>query len=128
MGFSDVLRKLFSKEQLPRSLRQKDYSQGLLCTDCRDWVKVLFRLQKELRTIKQIIVRTFRNTEENNDTFEIKSNDSDIEQAAVKKRMKLARNLPDGSAEKYANKSNKRQKSSSKPLNETSEIKLVRRN
>ena len=50
--FSDVLAKLFSRERLPASLARKDYSQGLLCTDCRELVKNLFRLQLELKAVK----------------------------------------------------------------------------
>ena len=61
--FSDVLAKLFSKEDLPPSLAEKDHSQGLLCSHCQSLVTDLFRLQKELKTVKNVIVRIYRNSE-----------------------------------------------------------------
>jgi len=58
--FSEVLKKLFSKEKLPASLIEKDTSNGLLCTSCTDLVGDLFRLQHELRGVKNDIVSTFK--------------------------------------------------------------------
>ena len=56
---SDVLAKLFSRERLPASLTRKDYSQGLLCTNCKNLLKDLFRLQRELKNGKNEVVRIF---------------------------------------------------------------------
>jgi len=64
---SDVLSKLFSREQIPTCLARKDTSQGLLCTFCKYLVMDLFRLLKELKTVESIIVRTFKNSEDTDD-------------------------------------------------------------
>jgi len=61
--FSEVLTKLFNKEQLPASLLEKDFSKGLLCTSCTDIVGDLFRLQHELRGVKNEIVSTFKESQ-----------------------------------------------------------------
>jgi len=61
---SDVLSKLFSRKQIPACLARKDTSQGLLCTFCKYLVMDLIRLQKELKTVESIIVRTFKNSED----------------------------------------------------------------
>jgi len=58
--FSEVLNKLFNKEKLPASLIEKDISKGFLCTSCTDLVGDLFRLQHELRGVKNDIVSTFK--------------------------------------------------------------------
>jgi len=62
-SFSEVLRKLFNKEQLPKSLTNKDFSKGNLCTSCTDLVGDLFRLQHELRGVKNDIVNTFKKSQ-----------------------------------------------------------------
>merc|ERR1712013_555767 len=41
--------------------------QGLLCTFCKYLVMDLIRLQKELKTVESIIVRTFKNSEDTDD-------------------------------------------------------------
>lgn len=61
--FSEVLNKLFNKEKLPASLIEKDTSKGLLCTSCTDLVGDLFRLQHELRGVKNDIVSTFKKSQ-----------------------------------------------------------------
>merc|ERR1712106_579458 len=66
--FADVLTKLFSREQLPDSLAGKDYAQGWLCKTCKFLAGDLFRLQKELKTVKNVIVRIFKNSENKEDS------------------------------------------------------------
>ena len=78
--FSDVLSKLFSGEQLPASLAEKNYSQGLLCTYCTYLVSDLFRLQRELKTVKNVIVRTFKSSE-NKDVKGVSNESTDNETA-----------------------------------------------
>merc|ERR1711915_955737 len=58
--YAAVLDKLLSKEQLPDVLAAKDPSEGLLCPPCKDALKDLYRLQKELKTVKNIVIRTFK--------------------------------------------------------------------
>eukprot|EP00092_Neocalanus_flemingeri_P029705 GFUD01032252.1.p1 GENE.GFUD01032252.1~~GFUD01032252.1.p1 ORF type:complete len:727 (+),score=284.09 GFUD01032252.1:67-2247(+) len=58
--FSEVLKKLVNKEQLPASLTEKNFSKGLLCTGCTDLVGDVFRLQHELRGVKNEIVDAFK--------------------------------------------------------------------
>ena len=58
--FSDVLCKLFKKEQLPCKLSDKDLSSGVLCTLCKNSVLNLYRLQYELREAKNGIVNAYK--------------------------------------------------------------------
>ena len=66
-SFSDVLAKLFSREDLPIRLARRDTTRGLLCIYCKYLVMDLFRLQKELKTVKNVIMRTYKNSEERTD-------------------------------------------------------------
>merc|ERR1711892_952419 len=86
--YSAVLAKLFSRESLPARLARKDSSQGLMCTECRDMVKDLYRLQRELRTVKQAILRTFRDSDEGGTS----SDESDAEVYSLEKKIKRTRN------------------------------------
>jgi len=63
LTFSDLIGKLLRKEKLPHSLANKDCSHGLLCSNCRDLLKEVYRLQHELKRLKNVIVTTFKSTE-----------------------------------------------------------------
>merc|ERR1712106_1167515 len=85
--YSAVLGKIFSKESLPPRLARRDSSQGLLCTECRDMVKDLYRLQRELRSVKQAIISTFRDSDEGATS----SDESDAEVVSVRKQINPTR-------------------------------------
>jgi len=63
--FNEVLTKLFHKEKLPQSLITRVPANGILCAKCSDLVSELFRLQHELRGVKNDIVNTFTAAQEN---------------------------------------------------------------
>jgi len=91
--FTDVLRKLFKKEQLPAQLTKKDFSTGLLCSGCKDLVDELFRLQHELRGVKNEIVDTFkRSVKSKKKNKEEKPLEVKPEEAPVKKKEKKKEN------------------------------------
>jgi len=71
--FSEVLTKLFHKEKLPASLTENVASSGLLCTSCTDLVGDLFRLQHELRGVKNDIVGTFKKAQKSEKKKEVKT-------------------------------------------------------
>ena len=56
--FSDILCKLFKNEKLPLVLTDKDFTNGMLCSGCKDKVDNLYKLQYELREVKNKIVNT----------------------------------------------------------------------
>ena len=58
--FADVLAKLFKKEQLPYKISEEDLSSGVLSGQCKESVLKLFRLQQELRDVKNGIVSTYQ--------------------------------------------------------------------
>ena len=58
--FSDILCKLFKKEKLPLVLTDKDFTTGKLCSVCKEKVDNLYKLQYELREVKNKIVSTLR--------------------------------------------------------------------
>ena len=82
--YSDVLAKLLSNE----TSRRRDCNKGLLCTICKDLVKELYRLQRELRGVKNKILGIFRNS----DVADISPPVSEAEVVSVKTaQQRLAR-------------------------------------
>ena len=62
---------MFHKEKMTAVLSGEEASAGVLCSSCTDLVGDLFRLQHELRGVKNDIVNTFKNalkTEHNEET------------------------------------------------------------
>ena len=90
--FSAVLGKLFRKEQLGQGLGEEDFSTGTLCTPCKDSVINLFRLQQELREVKNGVVSTYLNS--------LKSCKGKVEQEEEKaSKEKSKKRTPDDNAE-----------------------------
>ena len=80
--YSDVLTKLFLREELPQSLAEKDFSSGFVCICCKYLVEELYRLQYQLRGLKNQIVSLFKKSQfiEAEDASETKD-DKDSEDA-----------------------------------------------
>merc|ERR1711936_596219 len=89
--YTEVLSKLFAKEQLPPSLTDKDFSKGLLCTSCTDLVGDLFRLQHELRGVKNEIVDTFKESQKVEKKTIRESIDSETKAAEKTSKKKTAK-------------------------------------
>ena len=106
--FSDVLKKLFKKEQLPPKLTEKDFSKGLLCSGCKHMVDDLFRLQYELRDVKNEIVSTFKRSQKSEkkkkETVESGINGNVSEEAAHEKKESKAKENKKQEKEKEKNK------------------------
>ena len=78
--FSDVLCKLFKKEKLPLVLNDKDFTNGMLCSRCKDKVDNLYKLQYELREVKNEIVNIFWKSQKTKN-----ENENVSDKASVKK-------------------------------------------
>ena len=48
----------------------------MLCSYCKDLVRDMFRLQREIKTVRNVIVRTFKNSENNDVDEELSDTDS----------------------------------------------------
>ena len=90
--FADVLEKVFKKEQLPPKLTDQDFSKGVLCFGCKDMVDDLFRLQHELRGVKNEIVNTFKKSQKSekkkNETNELTADENINKETTVNKKDK----------------------------------------
>jgi len=83
--FADVLAKLFKKEQLPYKISEDDLSSGVLSSQCKESVLKLFRLQQELRDVKNGIVNTYQTSLKNNKD-QNKPTDTNIDESTPKEK------------------------------------------
>ena len=60
----EVITKLFQKENLQSLLTDTDFSNSSLCFQCKPLIEELFRLQFQLRTKKNEIVKIFKTSKE----------------------------------------------------------------
>jgi len=95
--FAEVLTKLFHKEKMSTILSDEEASTGVLCKSCTDLVENLFRLQHELRGVKNDIVNTFKkaqNSEKDTDTVEKTETPSNKEVAEKTVKEKVKKKKP----------------------------------
>ena len=59
-AFADVITKLFKKEHVEFEVTEKSLTSGVLCLKCVEMVERLYRLQHELRDVKNAIVKTYK--------------------------------------------------------------------
>jgi len=97
--YADVLVKLFKKEQLPYKMGEKDLSSGVLCNLCQNSVLKLFKLQHELREVKNGIVSTYQSSQT---TKKNMSDEVDVDTGTPKKKSK--NKAPDDEIEVKAKK------------------------
>merc|ERR1711915_532310 len=88
-AFSDVLERLFSKETLPPRLVTKDYSEGLLCAYCKYLVSDLFRLQRELKMCKNIVLKTFINSDKEENSIEVNKREAQKVEKSKQQKLEL---------------------------------------
>ena len=62
--YMEVITKLFQKENLQSLLTDTDFSNSSLCFQCKPLIEELFRLQFQLRTKKNEIVKIFKTSKE----------------------------------------------------------------
>ena len=60
-SFSDILNKLVKEEQLAQTI--EDFSNGFLCSVCKEFVYKIDRLQQELVDVKSSVVQLIKNNE-----------------------------------------------------------------
>jgi len=59
-AFADVITKLFKKEHVEFEVTEKNLTSAVLCLQCVEMVERLYRLQHELRDVKNAIVKTYK--------------------------------------------------------------------
>ena len=98
--FSDILCKLFKKEKLPLVLNDTDFINGMLCSECKAKVDNLYKLQYELREVKNEIVNTMWKSHKSDKRKNENQSVNVSEKASVKKgKNKAIENIKCGKVE-----------------------------